>query len=222
MTFFYKKGYNKNRKRGILMKTKTIITISRQFGSGGREVAKKLSEKLDIPFYDKELIAIAAAESGIDKDVFESEEYRTSRAFYLLGTIGYTLGSPVTINNMMSLNDRMFMAQSNVIENLANEGPCVIVGRCGDYVLKDRDDVLHVYIHAELEDRKTRAVEEYKIATEDVNEFIGKVDRERANYYNYYTGQKWGNANNYNVSIDSSKFSIDQIVDLIINLVKEK
>lgn len=204
------------------MKTKSIITISRQFGSGGREIAKQLSEKLEIPFYDKELIALAAAESGIDKDVFESEEYRTSRSFYLLGTIGYTLGSPVTINSMMSLNDRMFVAQSDVIENIANEGPCVIVGRCSDFVLKDNENAIHIYVHGEIEDRKKRAIEEYKIPPKDIESFLNKVDRERANYYNYYTGRKWGNANNYNLSIDSSKFGIDRIVDMIISLVEEK
>lgn len=204
------------------MKTKSIITISRQFGSGGREIAKQLSEKLEIPFYDKELIALAAAESGIDKDVFESEEYRTSRSFYLLGTIGYTLGSPVTINSMMSLNDRMFVAQSDVIENIANEGPCVIVGRCSDFVLKDNENAIHIYVHDEIEDRKKRAIEEYKIPPKDIESFLNKVDRERANYYNYYTGRKWGNANNYNLSIDSSKFGIERIVDMIISLVEEK
>lgn len=204
------------------MKTKSIITISRQFGSGGREIAKQLSEKLEIPFYDKELIALAAAESGIDKDVFESEEYRTSRSFYLLGTIGYTLGSPVTINSMMSLNDRMFVAQSDIIENIANEGPCVIVGRCSDFVLKDNENAIHIYVHGEIEDRKKRAIEEYKIPPKDIESFLNKVDRERANYYNYYTGRKWGNANNYNLSIDSSKFGIERIVDMIISLVEEK
>ena len=203
------------------MKTKQIITISRQFGSGGREIARKLAERLEIPFYDKELIAMAAAESGIDQEVFESEEYRTSRSFYLLGTIGYTLGSPVTINSMMSLNDRMFVAQSDVIEGLANNGPCVIVGRCSDFILKDYDNAIHIYIHGELEDRKKRAIEEYKIATEDVEDFLGKVDRERANYYNYYTGRKWGNANNYNISVDSTKFGLDKVVDIIEQLVKE-
>ncbi len=206
----------------FLMKTNAIITISRQFGSGGRLIAKKLAERLDIPFYDKELIAMAAAESGIDQEVFESEEYRTSRSFYLLGTIGYTLGSPVTINSMMSLNDRMFMVQSDVIENIAKSGPCVIVGRCSDYVLKDYENAIHIYVHGELEDRKLRAIEEYKIAAVDVEDFLGKIDRERANYYNYYTGRKWGNANNYNLSIDSTKFGLDKIVDMIVELVEEK
>ncbi|NBK98564.1 MAG: cytidylate kinase-like family protein [Erysipelotrichia bacterium] len=203
------------------MKTKTVITISRQFGSGGREIGKQLAKMLDIPFYDKELIAMAASESGIDEEVFKSEENRTSRAFYLMGTIGYTLGTPVTINPAMSLNDRMFMAQSDVIKNVAMNGPCVIVGRCSDYVLSDLDEVevLNVFVKADMEDRKKRAVDEYKIAAQDVEDFIIKIDKERSNYYNYYTDRKWGNLKNYHLMLDTSKISIDQAVEIIAKIV---
>lgn len=206
------------------MKTKSIITISRQFGSGGREIGRRLAKELDIPFYDKELIAMAAAESGIDETIFKSEENRTSRAFYLMGTIGYTLGSPVTINPSMSLNDRMFMAQSDVIRNVAQQGPCVIVGRCSDYVLSDMEDmeVINIFVKADIEDRKKRAVDEYKIAAQDVEDFIVKIDKERSNYYNYYTDRKWGNLNNYNLMIDTSKISIDKTVEIIRSIVTEK
>lgn len=205
------------------MKTKSIITISRQFGSGGREIGRKLAKELDIPFYDKELIAMAAQESGIDEAIFKSEENRTSRAFYLMGTIGYTLGSPVTISPTMSLNDRMFMAQSDVIRNVAEAGPCVIVGRCADYVLSDMEgvEVFNVFIKADLQDRKTRAVDEYKIAGQDVEDFIVKIDKERSNYYNYYTDRKWGNLKNYNLMIDTSKVSVDKCVEIIKSVVTE-
>lgn len=205
------------------MKTKSVITISRQFGSGGREIGRKLAKELDIPFYDKELIAMAAQESGIDETVFKNEENRTSRAFYLMGTIGYTLGSPVTISPTMSLNDRMFMAQSDVIRNVAQAGPCVIVGRCADYVLSDIENlaVFNVFIKADIEDRKKRAVDEYKIAGQDVEDFIVKIDKERSNYYNYYTDRKWGNLKNYNLMIDTSKVSIDKSIEIIKTIVAE-
>lgn len=205
------------------MKTNAIITISRQFGSGGREIAKRLAKELDIPFYDKELIAMAADESGINETLFKSEENKTSRAFYLMGTIGYTLGSPVTINPSMSINDRMFMAQSDVIRNVAEQGSCVIVGRCSDYILKDMTDkkIINVFIKADIEDRKKRAIEEYKIAAQDVEDFIIKIDKERSNYYNYYTDRKWGNFKNYDLMINTSKISIAKAVKVIKTILND-
>ena len=114
------------------MKKKTIITISRQFGSGGREIGKKLAEQLNIPFYDKELIEIAAKESGMDKELFEEEGTRTSRGFHLLGALGYSLGGPLSTMTELSLNDRLFIVQSEVVKQVADQGACVIVGRCAD------------------------------------------------------------------------------------------
>ena len=111
---------------------KTIITISREFGSGGREIGKKLAEQLNVPFYDKELIEIAAKESGLDKELFEEEDSRTSKGFRLLGALGYSLGGPLSTITELSLNDRLFLVQSQVIEQVAKEGACVIVGRCAD------------------------------------------------------------------------------------------
>ena len=133
---------------------KTIITISREFGSGGREIGKKLAEQLNVPFYDKELIEIAAKESGLDKELFEEEDSRTSKGFRLLGALGYSLGGPLSTITELSLNDRLFLVQSQVIEQVAKEGACVIVGRCADYVLKDYDTVLNVFIHGNMKEKK--------------------------------------------------------------------
>lgn len=201
------------------MKPKTIITISRQFGSGGREIGKRLAEKLKIPFYDKEIIDIAAKESGIDVEHFEDEENRTSKGFYILGTIGYTLGSPITGISEMSINDRMFLIQSEVIEQVAEKGPCVIVGRCADYVLQEREDTLHVFLHANMKDRVKRAVNDYEVDERDINGSIMKIDKRRANYYNYYTDRKWGRADNYDLCVNTSVFDIDGTVDLIASLI---
>lgn len=203
------------------MKKKTIITISRQFGSGGREVGKKLAEALGIPFYDKELIEMAAKESGIDEELFEDEEYRTSRGFYLLGAIGFTLGSPITSISEMSLNDRLFLVQSETIENIAEKGPCVIVGRCADYVLQEKHSTINIFIHASMKDRKERAIHSYEVDERNIEASITKIDKRRANYYNYYTDRKWGAAENYDIVLNSSKFGIDGCVEIIKQIIGE-
>lgn len=204
------------------MKKKTIITISRQFGSGGREIGKKLAEQLNIPFYDKELIEIAAKESGMDKELFEEEGTRTSRGFHLLGALGYSLGGPLSTMTELSLNDRLFIVQSEVVKQVADEGPCVIVGRCADYVLSDRDDVLHVFIHADMEDRKERAIHSYEVDERDIESSVRKIDKRRSNYYEYYTDRKWGSADNYDISINTSTFGIDRSVAIIKDVIEGK
>ena len=201
---------------------KTIITISRQFGSGGREIGKKLAEQLGIPFYDKELIEIAAKESGMDKELFVEDDSRTSRGFHLLGAIGYSLGGPLSTITELSLNDRLFIIQEEVIKTVANKGPCVIVGRCADYVLRDRDDVLNVFVHAEMQDRLHRAIHSYEVDERDIEASVRKIDKRRANYYEYYTDRKWGRAENYDISINSSTFGIDGTVEIIKMLAKKK
>ena len=200
---------------------KTIITISRQFGSGGREVGEKLAKDLGIPFYDKELIEIAAKESGMDPELFVEDDTRTSLGFHLIGALGYSLGGPLSTITELSLNDRLYLVQSQVIEQVAQEGPCVIVGRCADYVLSDRDDVLNVYIHANMNDRIKRAVHSYEVDERNVEDSIHKIDKRRANYYEYYTDRKWGRAENYDLSINTSTFDVDGAVQIIKDVIKD-
>ena len=165
---------------------KKIITISRQFGSGGRGIGKLLADRLDIPFYDKELIELASKESGIDERIFKSEGEETGRFYQVLGAIGYALGSPAGGIYEYSINDQLYLVQANIIEQLANEGPCVIVGRCADYVLADREDVLNIYLCADMDERLRRVIDEYHV--EDADEaMLCKVDKRRSNYYQYYT-----------------------------------
>lgn len=199
---------------------KALITISRQFGSGGREIGQKLAKELNIPFYDKELLELAAKESGIDKELFETEGESTSRGFHLLAAMGYTLGSPITSINEMSLNDRMFLVQSEVIESIAMQGPAVIVGRCADYVLKDHPECINVFIHANMRSRVERAKTSYEVDGDDIEKEIEKIDKRRANYYNYYTDKKWGKVENYHISLDSSRFGVDECVAVIKQLVE--
>lgn len=201
---------------------KTIITISRQFGSGGREVGKKLAEELGIPFYDKELIEIAAKESGMDPELFVEDDTRTSMGFHLIGALGYSLGGPLSTITELSLNDRLYLVQSQVIEQVSQEGPCVVVGRCADYVLSNRDDVLNVYIHANMKDRVKRAIHSYEVDERNIEDSIRKIDKRRANYYEYYTDRKWGRAENYDLSINTSTFGVDGAVKVIKDVLKDE
>ena len=195
---------------------KKIITISRQFGSGGRGIGKLLADRLDIPFYDKELIELASKESGIDERIFKSEGEETGRFYQVLGAIGYALGSPAGWIYEYSINDQLYLVQANIIEQLANEGPCVIVGRCADYVLADREDVLNIYLCADMDERLRRVIDEYHV--EDADEaMLCKVDKRRSNYYQYYTDRVWGKAENYDLCINTGKFDTDAIIGMIVD-----
>ena len=195
---------------------KKIITISRQFGSGGRGIGKLLADRLDIPFYDKELIELASKESGIDERIFKSEGEETGRFYQVLGAIGYALGSPAGGIYEYSINDQLYLVQANIIEQLANEGTCVIVGRCADYVLADREDVLNIYLCADMDERLRRVIDEYHV--EDADEaMLCKVDKRRSNYYQYYTDRVWGKAENYDLCINTGKFDTDAIIGMIVD-----
>ena len=195
---------------------KNIITISRQFGSGGRSIGKMLSEKLEIPFYDKELIELASKESGIDERIFKSEGEETGRFYQVLGAIGFALGAPAGGIYEYSLNDELFLAQSSIIEQLAEKGPCILIGRCADYVLEDREDVLNIYLCADMDERLRRVIDEYHV--EDADEaMLCKVDKRRSNYYQYYTDRVWGKAENYDLCINTGKFDTDAIIGMIVD-----
>ena len=200
---------------------KNIITISRQFGSGGRSIGKMLSERLGIPFYDKELIELASKESGIDERIFRSEGEETGRFYQVLGAIGFALGSPAGGIYEYSLNDELFLAQSSIIEQLAEKGPCILIGRCADYVLEDRDDVLNVFICADLKSRLARVIDEYHV--EDADEgMLKKVGKRRSNYYQYYTDRAWGRADNYDLCINTGKFTPEEVTEMILQAYQKQ
>ena len=198
-----------------------VITISRQYGSGGREIGSKLAEKLGIPFYDNELITRAAKESGFSEAVFENAEKKaTNSLLYSIAMGMSSYGSQDLGFSNLSLDDRIYLAQSNVIRKVAEEGPCVIIGRCADYILKDMENVVHLFIHAKMPFRVERAVTIDGVDKSRAEEIIIKNDKRRANYYNYHSGEKWGVATNYHLSIDSSYLGIDHAVDSICTFVK--
>ena len=200
-----------------IMSSRTVITIARQYGSGGREIGEMLAKKLNVPYYDKELIALAAKKSGLSEEVFrQADERATSSLLYslVMGTYGY--GGGVAGMNDMPINDKLFLIQADIIRKAAEEGACVIVGRCADYVLREKKDCLRVFIHADRDSRLRRAVEKYGIDPTKVSDFLTKKDKQRANYYNFYTNKKWDALQNYDLTIDSSVFTPEQAVELII------
>ncbi len=200
---------------------RNIITISRQYGSGGREIGEMLANKLGIPFYDREVITRAAKESGFSETVFENVEKKaTSSLLYSIAMGMGAYGSHDIGFTHLSLDDQVYLAQSNVIRKMAQEGPCVIVGRCADYILRDYKDVIHVYIWADLAFRKERAVTRYNLQEEKAEENIIKIDKRRANYYNYHANDKWGRAENYHLSIRSDYVGIEKSVELIADYIK--
>lgn len=193
-----------------------IITISRQYGSGGREIGAILANKLGIPFFDKELITRAAKESGFAEVAFENAERKATNSLLYSISMGMNaFGSQDIGFTHLSLDDQIYLAQSDVIRKVAVEGPCVLVGRCADYVLKDMDNVVHVFVWADFNFRKNRAVNLYHITENKAEEEILKMDKRRANYYNYHANEKWGKVENYHLSIRSDYIGIENAADCI-------
>ena len=203
------------------MGERTIYTLGRQFGSGGRQVGKALAERLGIPYYDKELLAMAAKDSGFSEELFHSaDEKPASSLLYSLVMGNYPMSSGTLGFNEMPLNDQLFLIQSNTIRKVAKKGSCIIIGRCADYILKGNPDLISIFIHAPLEARVKRAVECYEVPTDRAEEVCLKNDKSRANFYNYYSDQKWGMCRTYSLSLDSSLLGIEGCVDEIIRFTE--
>ena len=202
---------------GIGMK-KSIITVSREFGSGGRSIAKAVAERLGIPYYDKELVKQVAEETGFhEKFIEHGGEYASSTS-----RLAFALSSHQTqsLKGGMSVNDYLWVMQRKVILDIADKGPCVIVGRCADYILRDRDDVLNVYIHADMASRAERIVRLYGESEKSPEKRLEEKDKKRKVYYKHYTGEEWGKCQNYHLSLDSAALGIEKCVELIVDLVK--
>ncbi|HEY8343802.1 MAG TPA: cytidylate kinase-like family protein [Bacillota bacterium] len=172
-----------------------IITIAREYGSGGRLIGQRLAEELGLAFYDKKLITLAAEESGFAEEfIARTEQKRTFNFFYNL----------YMTSNELPVAEQVFLAQSQVIRKLAQERSCVIVGRCADYILRDFPNCLRIFIHAPLEWRVQCVRDIYRESVDNYEDYLQKQDKNRAGYYNYFTQNKWGKAQNYHISIDSS------------------
>ena len=199
-----------------------VITISRQFGSGGHEVGEKLARQLDVPFYDKALIAMAAKQSGLSEEVFaNADEKATSSLLYSMVMGSYSFGARVPGINEMPINDKLFIIQSDIIKKAAADGPCVIIGRCADYILREHENCLNVFVHANKEDRIRRSVMKKDCEERKAADFVTKKDKQRANYYNFYSNKRWDDLQNYDITIDTSRFTIDQAVELLIDAARK-
>lgn len=194
-----------------------IFTIGRQFGSGGRIIGEELAKKLNIPFYDKDLLAIAAEKSGIHQELIEELDEKSSSSFlYSIMAGTYSLGNHLSTPVGMTLSDRIMQVYTDVINSIGEKHEsCVIVGRCADYILRDKPEVLNIFIHASMSKRLERVRTKYGIekATEET---IKKVDKKRANYYNFYTNRNWGRPESYHLCLDSEKFGEQGCIDIIL------
>ncbi len=199
---------------------KNLITISRQYGSGGRIIGKLLAEKLGVPFYDKEIIDLAVEASGYSREVIEGAEMKAKSGF------AYSLASALSFNEgsvgTLSVNDRLFLAQFQVIKEIGDTDQGVIIGRCADYVLREKPGVTNVFIYGEMEDRIARAVSMYGDSEENIKNTINSIDKARSNYYNYHTGYKWGDYRNYNLMINSSYITEEEAAELIKDYVEKR
>lgn len=201
----------------------TIITIGRQFGSGGTELGKALSRKLGIPFYDKELLHQAATEAGINPDFFASSDERVPRFFN--STISMTLAaSSMPWYTGYTISDNpLYQAQSRFIHSLAEKGSCIIVGRTADYVLRDLPGVVSVFLCASLSDRADRIMRRSDIANKPkAVRMAEKIDKLRASYYNFYTDKRWGDPTSYDITFNTSAMSIDSISDVLIEYIRHR
>ena len=193
-----------------------VITIGRQFGSGGRSIGEKLAKKLNIAFYDKELISIAAKESGMDPEFFEGvDEKAANSLLYSLSMGMYSFGSGFSAMGDLPVNDKLYLLQHKIIKEIAGKENCVIVGRCGD-----NPNCVNIFVYADMAFRKEQSIKKHGIDSAHAEHIITKTDKNRANYYSFYSGQKWGMAENYDLCIDSSKLDEDKIVELIAEYIQ--
>lgn len=196
-----------------------IYTIGREFGSKGHEIGEKLAQKLNIPYYDNELLSRAAKDSGFCQEILENcDERPTSSFLYNLVFDTYNANGISTGNFLdIPLNQKVFLAQFDTIKKIADEGSCVIVGRCADYALADRNDVLSIFIKASEKYKINNILEHYpELDEKKAKDMMNKKDKNRAAYYNYYTTKRWGDCKSYDLSISTSDLGVDGCVDLII------
>ena len=202
---------------------KKIITISREYGSGGRQVGLTVAKKLGMEFYDKELIDAAAKEIGFPTEMIADREQRLTNSLlynFAMGTL-YGIAYPREPKvSELPLTEQSYQAQKKAIEEAAKRGSCIFVGRCADYILKSRPDVLRVFIYADRDIRKRRAIEEYGEIEEYIDEFMYQTDKRRRIHYENYTNQKWGSRENYDLMLNSGDLGLDKCVELLCEAVK--
>ena len=199
----------------------TIITIGRQFGSAGHEIGERLAKHYGIKFYDKDLLTRAAKESGFCEEMIKIHDERPTNSFlYNLVMDTYSFGYNSSSFVDMPISQKVFLAQFDTIKKIADEGPCVIVGRCADYALADYKNCINIFIHANEENKVKRVMEKFDLSEQKAKDMMIKKDKQRQSYYNYYSSKKWGRSDNYDISINSSKLGIEGTVNLLISYIE--
>lgn len=200
--------------------SKILLTVGRSFGSGGSEIGKKVADKLNISYYDKELIRLAAVKSGIsEKMLTDADEKPINSFLYSIVTHGFpAYTSPVQYNNLVT-NDKVFSIQSDIIKSIAENESAVFIGRCADYVLREHPGLVSIFVYADKQNRAKRISEVNRISEKEALDSIKKIDKERTNFYNFYTNRNWGDCKNYDLCINSD-IGIDKCVDIIVNYIK--
>lgn len=194
-----------------------IITIGRQFGSGGHEIGNLLATRLDIPLYDNNLVRMVAKKLDIREETARAVDETTLNSFlagYVLAPMEYSRNAD-SIETIQPLNEQVYELQTEIIRKLAGRGPCVIVGRCADYVLKDYENCIDVFICADKEERIKRIAKRYDMSERKAVDKIAKVDRERRYYYESRTGQEWGSKDTYQIVLNASRLGIEKTVDVL-------
>ena len=201
---------------------RSIITISREYGSGGRHVGELLSEKIGIPFYDRDIIKLSAENLGVSTGFIEKADESIPSTF--LHNLTYSAYSAYDYISLYDtpVTDKVFLAQSAIIKELAQKGSCIIVGRCADYVLRDDPDLIKIFIRGEIEDRIKLAIEQYELSEEKAVESIKKIDKSRNNYYKYYTSRQWGSISNFDIVINSSFTGVDGAVAILQTMLETR
>lgn len=190
-----------------------IITIGRELGSGGRTIGKLVASKLGIPYYDREIIDNAAEKSGLASSFIESSEQKISNGLL------YQLGMGMSYGLAQPLSEQVYIAQSKVINELADNGACVIVGRCADHILRERNDLFRVFVYADMDKRIKRAINLYGLSEHNAKKEIQKSDKERSRHYSIFTDKVWGDRSNYDILLNSGVIGIENCVDIICNLL---
>lgn len=200
----------------------TIITIGRQFGSGGHEIGEKVAEYFKIPCFDKELLTRAAKESGFCEEMIKNHDERPTNSFlYNLVMDTYSFGYNSSSFVDMPISHKVFLAQFDTVKKIAQEGPCVIVGRCADYALAEFKNCVHLFIYADEASKVERIMKKYDLSEDKAKDMMVKKDKQRQSYYNYYSSKKWGRADSYDLCINSSVLGVEGTVKLIAQYIED-
>lgn len=196
-----------------------VVTISREFGSGGREIGKRLAEDMGINYYDKVILALASEKSGISQEYIDRMEEQASSSF-LFNLSMSSINTPDFFYQYdVPASDRAFFAQTATIKELSKKESCVIVGRCSDYILREQKNCLKVFVSSSRAERLKRLISEHDITEKEANDRLTKMDKGRANYYKHYTGERWGQANRFDLALNADITGIDGAVEIIKKMI---